>query len=251
MKRINLYQLCAGLAVIMLSSCGKTDYTRFDSDFTGIYFQKDSMHYSFSVTPLDIETYTLQIPVRIMGATSGTERKFKAEIISDRTTAKAGEQYTVFPETFVIPSDSINGVLPVEFIRSGLSEAVWKLGLRLIPYENFQPTNEKKYEITITFDNLVTPPDWKDWEGNPDWADFALGPWNPNVWIKFMEFFREMEETAPVTYANMVKDFGPNLEKGWPWDYETSVKKYILIPLYDFFEAHPEYGAEIPDPQTN
>lgn len=52
-----------------------------------------------------------------------------------------------------------------------------------------------------------------------------------------MEYFRAMEESHPATYKAIVTAYGPNLEKvqnGWLWEFDVSVKKYILIPMYAF-----------------
>ena len=68
-----------------------------------------------------------------------------------------------------------------------------------------------------------------------------------------MEYFRAMEESHPATYKAIVTAYGPNLEKvqnGWVWEFDVSVKKYILIPMYAFFEEHPEYNVEMPDPNV-
>ena len=52
-----------------------------------------------------------------------------------------------------------------------------------------------------------------------------------------------MEQSAPATYKGMVEMYGPDLEKvqyGWMDEYNYAATKYILIPMYDFFEANPE-----------
>ncbi|MBK7097726.1 MAG: DUF4843 domain-containing protein [Sphingobacteriales bacterium] len=59
----------------------------FDQRFTGIYFEADSINYSFSVTPLEVNKFLLKVPVRIMGVPTASDRVFGAEIITDKTTA--------------------------------------------------------------------------------------------------------------------------------------------------------------------
>ena len=89
----------------------------------------------------------------------------------------------------------------------------------------------------------MEPPQWKDWQGNLTWPNHKLGVWDPVKWVKFMEYFRAMEQSAPATYKGMVEMYGPDLEKvqyGWMDEYNYAATKYILIPMYDFFEANPE-----------
>lgn len=60
-----------------------------------------------------------------------------------------------------------------------------------------------------------------------------------------------MKTKAPQTYDDMVKQFGEDLENGpeWPFDYDYSLTKYVLIPLYQYFmEQHPDLGVTIPRP---
>lgn len=51
----------------------------------------------------------------------------------------------------------------------------------------------------------------------------------------------------------MVDHFGENFEKypGWFYPYDYTVKHYILIPVYDYFQEHPELGiTDIPNPNN-
>ena len=51
-----------------LISCNEQDYKLFDSSRTGIYFTEDSVVYSFGVTKLEVTSYEMKLPVKIMGA---------------------------------------------------------------------------------------------------------------------------------------------------------------------------------------
>ena len=52
--------------VIGFVSCNEYDYLKFDISHCGIYFTKDTLKYSFSVTPLDITEYEFKVPVKIL-----------------------------------------------------------------------------------------------------------------------------------------------------------------------------------------
>ena len=42
----------------LLASCEDDNYMRFDLSNSGIYFTKDTLNYSFSVTPVEVKTHT-------------------------------------------------------------------------------------------------------------------------------------------------------------------------------------------------
>ena len=237
--------------LLLLASCKKDRDLIYDKSFAGIYFEQDSIYYSFGVTPLETDRYELHVPVEIMGTPSNTDRAFSVVIDNDKTTAEAGKHYTV-PTTFTIPADSINGFVPVTILRKDLGDSDFKLAFKLVKNDNFTPVNEDLKEVLIHFNNRVEPPTWKDWQGNPTWPDFYLGKWNPLTYIKFIEYFRAIEQEAPATYESMVKQYGPDLQNvtyGWPYDYQYTMKKYVLIPLYNYFMIeHPDLGVTIPKP---
>lgn len=238
------------MAGLLISSCKKESYLMYDKNFTGIYFEQDSIYYSFGVTPFEIESYELEIPVQIMGEPVSSDRTFSISVVADKTTAKEGVHYTI-PNNFTIKSDSINGYIPVRILRKDLGEADYKIYFQLKENDSFVPVNEKFKNVLIYFNNRVERPSWKDWQGNPTWPS-QLGTWNPLTYIKFIELFREIEHKSPVTYNAMIKDFGPdlkNVEYGWAWDYDYTLTKFCLIPMYTYFvKEHPEMGIKIPKP---
>lgn len=242
--------LIALISGMLIAACENTDYPTYETDFTGIYFAEDSMRYSFGITPLATTSYTMKLPVKIMGIPVSQQRTFKIEIIADKTSAKVNTHYKM-PTTCVIEADSINGILPLEVLRENLGdEQNWQVAFKLMPTDDFTPVKEVGEQIFAIFNNIVEQPDWKDWTGAPTWIEEQLGPWNPVVWIKFMEFFRKLEQINPVAYKTIVETYGPNLEDadGWIYEFNYTLTKYVLIPLYDFFQANPEYGIEMPNP---
>lgn len=239
------------LLLLMLASCKKESLVSFDKNFTGIYFETDSINYSFSVTPIEVTNYLLKVPVEIMGAPVSEDRVFKADVIADKSTAVAGTHYTISGD-MVIPKDSINGFIPVLINRNSLGTADFTVHFKLVAQNGFEPVNKPNTEIKVVFNNRVEPPTWKDWQGKPTWPDFKLGNWNPLTYIKFIELFRALEQKAPETYEAMVTQFGKdlaNVDYGWPWDYDNTMTKYILIPMYQYFvEQNPSLGVTIPRP---
>lgn len=237
--------------LLFFSSCKKGNEVIFEKNFTGIYFQKDSIYYSFGITSLEVRNYELQVPVKIMGEPVAMDRTFSVEVIPEKTNAVAGEQYTLL-NSFLIKKDSINGYFTINIDRTKVGINGYKLSFRLLEKAGFKPVNESFQSTTIHFNNNVEKPNWKDFQGNAFWPTAMLGVWRSDVYIKFVEYFRAMEQTSPLTYDIMVGLYGKdmiNLPSGWPTAYQETLKKYTLIPLYKYYmEQNPLLGVTIPRP---
>ena len=83
------------LPSLLLVSCDNENYMKYDLDNAGIYFTKDTLNYSFSVTPLDVKTYTYDIPVQIMGGLSEVKRPIGYYIDPALTEAEEGVHYSI------------------------------------------------------------------------------------------------------------------------------------------------------------
>lgn len=246
---------------LMTIGCNQNDYLMFDEDYSGIYFTEDSIHYSFSTMPIEIKTYTQKIPVKIMGMPYDHDRIFTVEILpaKNNENPSEGKQYLLESDKLIIEADSINGNIPLVLLRDGLDGddetgyTRYELRLRLITNSNFTPTlSETDQNVVVTFDNSIDKPSWF----NEDVWISKCGEWAPIKLIKIMEYFHTtLKENAPSTYQKMVSDIGENWENvtyGWPTDYNYTVKKYILIPCYEYFLAHPEHGIkDFPNPKEN
>ena len=169
------------VAAMTAVSCSETDYMTFDTANNGVYFTKDTLNYSFSVTPIEVKTYTYKVPFRIMGPTSGEQRTVKFRVDPQLTTAKEGVQYNL-GQAVVLP-DSINGYIPVEILRDGLEGTYatgytkYKLHLILEENEFFQPTLDTASQHRIlTFDNAIEQPEWLSAHGEKVHQDGGVFP---------------------------------------------------------------------------
>lgn len=224
---------------------------------SGIYFVQDSTDYSFGITPLNISSYELLIPVQIMGVPSTMDRTYKVKVGADKSNAIENVHYQI-GEDFIIKADSVDGFVPLTILRNNLDDESFKLTLSLIETNDFVPVSESMSSVIITFNNRVEQPNWLElnWQtGGMEkaWPSFRLGNWHPLTYIKFMELFAEMESLAPSVYSAMIKEYGgpllPNFPGGWAWNYDFTLSKYVLIPLYRYFMVeHPELGVTIPMP---
>lgn len=212
----------------------------------GVYFQTDSIVYSFGVTPFEIKDHTLQIPLKIIGTPSNNARAVKVKVDEERTTAIYPAHYEVSDASIVL-ADSVNGYLDLKINRETLGEEEFKVTIELQENEFFKPVNETYKRVVVYFNNQVNRPTWNSWPIS------RLGTWDPMKYIKFIELFREMETVAPSTYNAIVAEFGPDLKNmaSWPWNYTYSMEKYVLVPLYRYFMVdHPELGITVPKPAS-
>lgn len=247
-------------------SCLDTDYLVFDAGFSGIYFTKDTLNYSFGVMPLNIHEKEYRFQVRIMGAPSDVDRTFACEVIADSTMAEEGVQYRM--GTPVIPAGSVEGYIPVTLLRDGLEGNYtdgytrYKLGLRLLADGTFEPTLGESAQLRVLrFDNAVEQPEWLDYKGDKVWSISSFGEWHPLKLIKMVEYFHTIEDFIPETYEKMVDLYGENLEHVEYGDfqaYRTVMRKYVFAPMYEYFSnpvnrdeilaAYPDFPFDFPNP---
>lgn len=235
--------------MLLVASCGMSlvsceeHYLKYDANYCGIYFTKDSTSYSFSVTPIEQKTHVYKIPVAIMGVTSKDVRAVGYEICHELTTAQDGVQYTI-GEASVMP-DSITGYIPVIINRDELEGTNatgytrYELCIKLVPNGYFEPTLDSLHQVHVfRFDNSVNRPEWYNSAGEKIWPKEKLGEWHPLKLIKMVEYFHELEKIKPETYKKMVALYGENLEhidNGDPELYKTTFDKYIYAPMYEYF----------------
>lgn len=256
-KNIYIITLLAGL--LGLASCQQTEYPLFDESVTTIYFANDSTGYSFGILPLDKTEYTLDIPVRIMGKPVNAPRTFTVEVMVDKTNASTPTHYTL-PQELTLAPDSMRSVVPLTLHRENLGAEEWRITLRLTENEHFSPVEKADEKMgdtfIVTFNNVVSKPNWvNSWTGEFGWPEYELGLWNPVVYVTFMDFFHQLKDIAPMTYQNMVNLYGENLDNGkysgWDYDYNYTLTKHILLPMYDYFQKHPELGvSDFPKPNA-
>ncbi len=259
--------------VLVFSSCSETEYMKFDTSHNGIYFTKDSLKYSFSVTPLDVKSYTFKMPIKILGCLSDKEREVAFRIVDDSTNAVEGLHYTIGKA--VIAPDSIEGYIPVTIIRDSLKGSYaegyerYRLRIELVQNSNFKPTLDAVNQVrTLHFDNAIDIPEWLDYKGDKIWRPGnplpELGDWHPYTYMKLVEQFKTIKDIPNMeeTYWKMVEYYGgENLEKvpyAQFYPYLPVMQKYVFAPLYKYFSdeenkddilaIYPDYPFDFPDP---
>lgn len=268
----------------MLTSCTDDDYITYSSDENGIYFNHDTLVFSFSVLPVDTLTHVINVPVKVMGTLSDQPRTFAYSVERQMPNdslqkliympehdlfvwAEEGAQYTV-PAEVVIPAGQTEGVIPITIYRSRLegnySEGYkhYRLVIRLAENQNFTPTLSESDQIRIVeFDNAIDQPAWYDAYGDKVWYKPELGEWHPYKLIKLVEYFHDVKDVLPETYTKMVALYGENLENVPYGDfhvYRTIFRKYIYSRMYEHFNdpanrdmilsLYPDFIFDFPDP---
>lgn len=269
---------------IFSASCSETDYMTYDSKANGVYFNHDTLIYSFSVLPVDSTTHVINIPVKVMGTVTDQPRRFAYNVEyqmptdslqkliftpenTDYTWAKEGEQYTLSDEV-VIPAGKTEGTIPVTIYRSKLGGDYangyihYRIIVRLASNENFTPTLSEKDQVRIVqFDNAIDQPAWYNAYGDKVWYKPELGEWHPYKLIKLVEYFHDVKNVLPESYAKMVALYGENLENVPYGDfhvYRTIFRKYIYSRMYEHFNdpanrdmilsLYPDFIFDFPDP---
>ena len=260
MKKIfdNIIVLISFLGVLGFASCQETEYMKFDMSHNGIYFTKDTLKYSFSVTPLEVRSYEFRMPIKILGCLSSKVREVAYRINPDSTNAEEGVHYSM-GKAVILP-DSIEGYIPVTIYRDNLKGSYkdgyerYKLCVELVKNDNFMPTLDLSNQVRILqFDNAIDNPDWVDWKNEKIWRPGNphdnLGSWHPYTYMKLVEQFHTVKDVPYMEeiYDKMVALYGENLEHV-PYasfsDYMSVIRKYVLAPLYEYF-SNPENKEEI------
>lgn len=278
--------MLASAVAMMFSSCSETDYMTYSASDSGIYFNHDTLEFAFSVLSIDTVEHTINVPVKIMGVTSDKPRTFAYTIeyqmpsdslqqliyvsdIEKYEWAKNGEQFTV-PETVTIPADAIEGYIPVKVNRNKLGGdfregyKYYRMVLRLQANDNFVPVLSEKDQVRIVeFTNAVEQPAWYNYYGEKVWYVSRYGVWHPLKFIKMVEYFHELKDILPETYAKMVRLYGENLEimpYGDDHVYRTTFRKYVYSKMYEYFsnpanrkeilDYDPNFPFDFPDPYS-
>ena len=170
MKKCIYTLLVPILAALALGSCESIVY---DDEYSkdGFYHSQNAVYfhypeaqdtvrfYSFGALPVETQEYVMKIPVRLAGVPQKQAQKFRL-MVDPSSTMKEGVHYKSLNLEQEIPADSVNTVVPVTLLRSGLSpdKDTLKLVLRLVETSDLalKFPNAQKVEIQAT--NVLTAP---------------------------------------------------------------------------------------------
>ena len=73
-----------------------------------------------------------------------------------------------------------------------------------------------------------------------------LGPWSPGLMYKIIEQYRSLKTTNVDVYNSIHRFMGDNFQADyWPSAVEYLVIKYVVTPVYYYYEEHPEPGVVV------
>jgi hypothetical protein len=118
------------------------------------------MFYSFAENQKAIDT--VYIPVTISGLREPRERRFKAAIVSDSTTASAELHFKTLQEYYTIPADSGSVLFPLILINKDpeMEQRTFQIKLELIPSEDFDVSVPESKYAKVMFSNRLEEPVW-------------------------------------------------------------------------------------------
>ena len=207
----------------------------------------DSVHVSFANYP-DQKELTLYFKVNLIGDLLLEPTSYVLAVVDSLTTAIEGQDYVL--EKVIMPAKT-------EFVDAAVIR--WNrrpdgddgrpdtltVGLRLVENEYFKPVTLGSRIMKLTY--LKTDMQAPYW-----WIEEALGPWSKGLMFKFLEQYNQLEETNPEIYQSIHKYVGDNFSDTyyWPWSVDYLVIKYVVAPLYNYYQEHPEPGVvDIPKPK--
>jgi hypothetical protein len=124
------------------------------SDFSE---KADSVTYSFIGKNKDIDTVFLNI--KLLGYKQEVPKKVKIRIITDKTTAIAGEHYEALQEEYDFSPNSFDYNLPVVLKKhQDLDNSAYILALELLESEDFKIAFADKAKVRILFSNIIMKP---------------------------------------------------------------------------------------------
>lgn len=225
------------------SACTNEDYPLYD---TG---QKDSVFFEYLnddeeiVSSIDYafnynieETYTIEIPVRLMGMPVDYDRQLTLAPVKEETDMVEGTHYTVEPA--VIPANTVKTTVKVILLRGrdpAILERSFKLRLELIENDDLRSVGQKEFTITYSDIHPEQRPEW--W---PTYKPLPVYSYE-SAQILFKYFYELAPKANLDVYNEMIEKYGDYFVKAaaiqGPFAmYDNFLMKYVLIPMYEDYK---------------
>lgn len=164
------FKLIAKLACFLTTvlafaaGCGKSEIEPFDSKAKIWFTQTDdnkanvgNIIRSFSHYP-GTETLDVTFEVNLIGLIADFDREYKAVVVDTLTTAVPAE-YDIHP--MVLHANKAKDLLTITLKKSDrLLRQDAKLTLYLVETESFEQGYTDRLQVSVTFNNITTKPDW-------------------------------------------------------------------------------------------
>lgn len=224
------------VSILGFTACNSIEY---DGEYSKDgYYNADNQAYFYFEKPEDakrsflftgkadnIQTYKLEIPIRMAGAFSEKPLDFEVEV-DPISTAKSGIHYEALQKEYQIPAGKKEMILPITLIRKHLSEKhndSIRLVIKLKPTKQLGVRFSELNKVTIDMDNSYTKPDF--W--GPLETYWGLGAYHIAKHKKLLQLYNG--DTKPI-YDGLS---GTNENAMYQLYYKVQ-------DVIAYFKAHPE-----------
>ena len=241
--------LCLLAVSLLLAGACSRNYLEYDTNLKdGVYLRgRDSVQYSFGIEVQG--TYDYLLGVALVGMPADRDRKIEIEVVDTATTAREGIHYEM-QDDGILKAGEVSKMIRITLIRdkdTTLAERPVTLTVRLNENENFRLLPGMLSRVTLTFsDQVQSRPVW--------WKENYLGPYSDRLLRDFFHYYWKIEEVNPLLYARMEGELGKYLDNLRPtltmWtDYRIPLLKYVVTPMYEYYEKNPDPDVQIPEPK--
>ncbi len=244
--------LVLGVVASLFSSCQENEYKVYDTT------QKDSVFFNYVNNRNQVDsvfdyafnynianTYTLSIPVSVMGSIKDYDRPVSIQLVADSSTMVEGTHFEIVEAK--VPAGATEGVVKINLLRDKDPKLLTSsVKGRFVIGENDDLHTVKGSVFKVTFSDIrnLDKPSW--------WITTGVQPvFSFETAQLFFDFFHRLAPEANIDiYNEIVATYGPYFEDATnvqgPWTmYEGFFRNYIFIPLH---ADHPEIDF-VKDPE--
>lgn len=243
----------AAAALTAFAACEDTDYQLYDTDQKDSAYieyiddndqEATSVNYSFGFDTRT--TYTVELPVKLMGMTSDRDRSFTLEV-AEGTTMQEGVHYEIDHDAMRIPAGGVESIVTITLLRENdplLREQEFTLNLKLVPSDDLDVVGTNTFSVTYSDIHPTVAPEW--WAAGISAFSSSICLYRYETAVKFFELFYAMEEVNPTVVHEMTDRYGDYFVNATSMQgplvmYTGFLNKYVLSPLWDWVnENYPE-----------
>lgn len=209
--------------LVMLASCSKEKQLMF-SEMTSVYVEAsvDSTAYTFATSPVSVVSDTINIPLRIIGTATATDREVTF-VPKAGATAKEGYHYKI--GKVVIKANEFSTSVPVYVYRKpGLKDSVVRVELELKKNADFNLGFSDRLDYKLTISDILSKPTiwdaaWSAYFGTYSKVKFLFllqvtgrTDWNAYPYPADTRFMSQRAKNALLEYnqahGDMIDEFG-------------------------------------------
>lgn len=237
--------------VILCGACSR-DYLRYDvNQKDKIYLiLVDSAEYKFNSLNLQ-DSMQAGPEIHLMGFPQDYDREIEIELIDSLTTAIKDVHYRL-GNNVILKAGELMTHVPLTFYRTRDPELYKKrlsVGFRLKENDYFSlvPTGMAStfFRVILTSEQVARPVWWKE---------AYLGPYSEVLYKDFLNQYVSLQTTNPTIYKTITAYvgymFSNSMNSPYVWDnYEYPMVKFVVRPLYDYYQKNPHSDVNIPTPK--